>query len=93
MMIQQQAKLRSAKWSEIDHRFGAAQLPKDQSDQTDPKESGQCLHAPEWVAQPSHSWPLLSITAQQTKTMISSDKPIESKWKGRLRNSLRSAVR
>jgi hypothetical protein len=36
----------------------------------------------------SHSWPLLSITSQQTMTMTSSDSPTPSNLNGRLRNSL-----
>ena len=41
----------------------------------------------------SHSWPLLSVTSQQTMTMTSSDRPTPSKLNGRFRNSMRCAVR
>ena len=79
---------------EIDHRARMAQFPEDQR-RPGPRQtriSSVCTRQNGSPSQ-SHSWPLLSITSQQTMTITSSDRPTPSKLNGRFRNSMRCAVR
>ena len=92
-MIQHALKLRSANGRKLTTGLGLRNSQKINPIRPAVKRVANVCTRQKGSPSQSHCWPLLSITSQQTMTMTSSDRPIESKWNGRLLNSIRSLVR
>ena len=92
-MIQHAAKLRSPNGRKLTTGLGLRNSQKINPTRPIAKSMANVCTRQNGSPSQSHSWPLLSITSQETMTMTSSDKPIESKWNGRFFNSSRSFTR
>ena len=92
-MMQQALKLRSANGRKLTTGLGLRSSQKINPTRPVAQRMANVCTRQNGSPSQSHSWPLLSITSQQTMTMTSSDKPIESKWNGRLLSSVRSFTR